>query len=108
MDNLHNPYPSRLVKQTLARECGLAVKTVTQLLKDARKRIGWTTLCSERFRGSRQKIVDTASRVFSPDDVPSSLASDLMFEFSAIRSSATRLLDSVVDDLGEWNLPTGR
>nr|AGS09220.1 a1 homeodomain mating type protein [Heterobasidion occidentale] len=61
LDNLHNPYPSPDVKSQLAQAHGLSSKAIGAWFKQVRQEIGWSTLSSEIFSGSRSKTTRAAS-----------------------------------------------
>jgi hypothetical protein len=70
---LHNPYPSKEKKATIAEESGSSSKDIDNWFINARRRIGWNKLRSKHFQNKRSMIVDAATRFFK--EVPQSLHS---------------------------------
>ncbi|KAI0082087.1 hypothetical protein K474DRAFT_1655422 [Panus rudis PR-1116 ss-1] len=66
--NLHNPYPSRVHRQTVARREGYSVEVVSDWFRTIRRLIGWDNVCQVHFAGSRDLMLDMARRVFIPDE----------------------------------------
>lgn len=66
--NIHNPYPSVDVRDTIARETGSARKDIDSWFVDARKRIGWNALRKKSFSNKRVDIVAAATSFFLQDD----------------------------------------
>ena len=68
LKNLHDPYPSNDVKQSIADSAGVDVRHINAWFKNARRRIHWTTISRTHFSGSRSETVDAAYRVFVAED----------------------------------------
>ena len=74
LSNLHNPYPSKETKATIAEESGSSSsKDVDNWFINIRRRIGWNKLRSKHFENKRSLIVDAATRFFK--EVPQALHS---------------------------------
>jgi C-terminal domain of homeodomain 1/Homeobox KN domain len=73
LSNLHNPYPSKETKTTIAEESGSSPKDVDNWFINVRRRIGWNKLRSKHFENKRSLIVDAATRFFK--EVPQALHS---------------------------------
>ena len=71
LSNLHNPYPSKEKKATIAEESGSSPKDIDNWFINARRRIGWNKLRSKHFQNKRSLIVDAATRFFK--EVPHAL-----------------------------------
>ena len=73
LSNLHNPYPSKETKATIAEESGSSPKDIGNWFINVRRRIGWNKLRSKRFENKRSLIVDAATCFFKK--VPQALNS---------------------------------
>ena len=73
LSNLHNPYPSKETKTTIAEESGSSPKDVDNWFINVRRRIGWNKLRSKHFENKRSLIVDAATRFFK--ELPQALHS---------------------------------
>ncbi|KAJ7110030.1 C-terminal domain of homeodomain 1-domain-containing protein [Mycena epipterygia] len=68
LKHLHNPYPSKDVKQKFADETGSTVERISDWFVDVRRRMGWTLLLREEFGRKRNDMIDAARRFYiSPD-----------------------------------------
>ena len=74
LSNLHNPYPSKEKKATIAEESGSSPKDIDSWFINVRRRIGWNKLRSKHFENKRSKIVNAATRFFK--EVPQALHPD--------------------------------
>ncbi|KAJ7492441.1 C-terminal domain of homeodomain 1-domain-containing protein [Mycena latifolia] len=70
LKHLHNPYPSKEVKQRFADETGTSIERVSDWFVDARRRMGWTRLLREEFYRKRSALVDAARRYYKIDGGP--------------------------------------
>ena len=70
---MHNPYPSKEAKATIAEESGSSSKDVDNWFINVRRRIGWNKLRSKHFENKRSLIVNAATRFFK--EVPQALHS---------------------------------
>lgn len=86
LSNLHNPYPSSDIKNTLARNAHAPRKDIDGWFVDVRKRIGWNALRKNYFSNRRADIVDAATRFFVQDDPKRPLSAVVELEFAAIES----------------------
>ncbi|KAF9015625.1 C-terminal domain of homeodomain 1-domain-containing protein [Cyathus striatus] len=91
LENLHNPYPSKDVRDVIARDAGCSRKDVDSWFIDARKRIGWNALRKSRFQNKRSDIIDAAHRFFIEDDPKRPLPSDVELQFATIQMLARDL-----------------
>ena len=64
LSNLHNPYPSKETKVSIAEESGSSTKDIDNWFINVRRRIGWNKLRSKHFENKRSLIVDAATRFF--------------------------------------------
>jgi Homeobox KN domain/C-terminal domain of homeodomain 1 len=64
LNNLHNPYPSKESRASIAQETDTSFKDVDNWFINVRKRIGWNKLRMKRYSNKRSKIVDAATRFF--------------------------------------------
>ena len=71
LSNLHNPYPSKETKASIAEESGSSPKDIDNWFIDVRRRIGWNKLRSKHFQNKRSMIVELATRFFK--EVPQAL-----------------------------------
>ena len=64
LKNLHNPYPSKKAKSSIALETGASLKDLDSWFISVRKRIGWNKLRLKHYANKRSKIVEAATRFF--------------------------------------------
>ena len=114
LDNLHNPYPTAEVKAQIAAASSCQVSSVNSWFVNARRRIGWATLCRERFSNCRADMLDAAYRVLVKEDSRRMLSPEVTHSFIAMKVAAEGLysstfarsafagdLDAVVKDMTE-------
>ena len=114
LDNLHNPYPTAEIKARIATASSCQVSSVSSWFINARRRIGWTTLCRERFSNCRADMIDAAYRALVEEDPQRTLSPELRHSFVAMKVAAEGLysstftrsafagdLDAVVKDMKE-------
>lgn len=90
--NLHDPYPSRREKASMAETSGVPIRTIETWFVNTRRRIGWTSLLDSHFQGSRALMVDTAHRVY--ENWGDGLVSeDVSQQFLRIRSTLMGLYE---------------
>lgn len=112
LNNLHNPYPTKGVKDSLSSKAGCNRSSIDAWFIDVRKRIGWNCLRKQQFSNKRVEIVDAATRFFIQQDSSRILDPNLGPEFVAIENAAKDLyagrygqstlaaqLDSAVKDM---------
>lgn len=87
LDNLHCPYPSASMRDSLAKESGSSRKAIDAWFVDVRKRIGWNSLRRFRFGGKKDDIIRAATLFFRENRGDSSLAS----EFASMELAARDL-----------------
>ncbi|RXW12008.1 hypothetical protein EST38_g13847 [Candolleomyces aberdarensis] len=95
--NLHNPYPSNAVKDSLSRRSGAPRKDIDGWFVDARRRIGWSSLRKKHFNNKRAEIVDAAKR-FNDGTSDPELPEAVENEFVAIEAAALRLIGRKVQE----------
>ncbi|KAF8153548.1 homeodomain protein [Pholiota molesta] len=102
LDNLHNPYPPKSIRNSICRQTGSSIKDLDAWFTDARKRIGWNQLRRTHFSNRREKIIDAATSFFkpspqflkldsSPDVFPLSKTDDYSMAFVEMEERAQRL-----------------
>ena len=91
LKNLHNPYPSKNTRETMAHTTGSDRKAIDSWFVDARKRIGWNTLRKQHFSNKRVDMVDAATRFFLHPDDKHPVDANLESEFAAIERRAKGL-----------------
>ncbi|KAJ2929388.1 hypothetical protein H1R20_g7713, partial [Candolleomyces eurysporus] len=95
--NLHDPYPSNAVKDSLSRRSGAPRKDIDGWFVDARKRIGWSSLRKKHFNNKRAEIVNAAKR-FNDGTPNPELPEAVENEFVAIEAAALRLIGRKVQE----------
>nr|AAZ20166.1 homeodomain mating-type protein [Coprinellus disseminatus] len=89
--NLHNPYPSREVRTSMATRTNSSKKGIDNWFLDARKRIGWNELRRNHFDNKQINIVDAAKRFFLNADPSRPLPLVVESEFAKIQLCAQEL-----------------
>ncbi|KAG6839539.1 hypothetical protein C0991_001777 [Blastosporella zonata] len=100
VENIHNPYPTTSVRDTIAQKSRATRKDVDNWFIDARKRIGWNTTRKIHFSNKRVDIVDAATRFYA-DDEKLTLGQDVELAFISIMKNAKDLYS---DKFGETPL----
>ncbi|KAL4070620.1 C-terminal domain of homeodomain 1-domain-containing protein [Scleroderma citrinum] len=116
LDNLHDPYPPREVKDGLVQSAGVSIHNVNAWFANARRRMGWTHICKSYFGGCRSDTVDAAFRALIKTDPNRSLPAEIVQAFVEMKVTAEGLyssaftksalagdLDVVVKDMSEEN-----
>ena len=114
VDNLHNPYPTAEAKARIAAASSCQVSSVSSWFTNARRRIGWTTLCREQFSNCKVDMFDAAYRALVEDDPHRTLSPALRHSFVKMKVVAEGLysstftrstfagdLDAIVKDMAE-------
>ncbi|KAG6380871.1 C-terminal domain of homeodomain 1-domain-containing protein [Boletus reticuloceps] len=96
LDNLHNPYPTTVVKTRIAAASSCQVSSVNSWFTNARRRIGWTTLCREIFSNCMADMLDAAYRALVEEDLQRVLSPELRHSFVAMRVAAEDLYSSTL------------
>lgn len=112
LDHLHNPYPTAEVKARIAAALSCQVASISSWFVNARRRIGWTTLCRERFSNCRADMIDAAYRALVKEDPQRALSPELRHSFVAMKVTVEGLysltfsrtafpadLDAIVKDM---------
>lgn len=68
LGNMHNPYPSTHIRESIAQKSGATRKDVDNWFIDTRKRIGWNDTRKTFFSNKRADIVDAATRFCANDE----------------------------------------
>nr|AAZ14949.1 homeodomain mating-type protein [Coprinellus disseminatus] len=89
--NLHNPYPSRAVRDAIARKTACPAKDVDAWFVDFRKRIGWSRLRFSRFGNRKADIVDAATRFYTGSEPLRPLDAVIESEFASIAATVEEL-----------------
>jgi hypothetical protein len=113
LDNLHDPYPSTRLRNSIAKDTASVRKDIDGWFIDARKRMGWNALRRLHFNNKGADIVDAATQFFIGDGPRRATENpNINLEFVAIETRAKALysdkffqsdlavkLDTVVADL---------
>jgi C-terminal domain of homeodomain 1/Homeobox KN domain len=91
LKNLHNPYPSNEVKESLSRSTGASIKQINAWFINVRRRVGWTALSRKHFDGSYTETVDAAYRAFVKEDPKRPLLYTVLSEFETLKVAAEDL-----------------
>ena len=94
LENLHNPYPTAEIKTQIATASSCHVSSINSWFANARRRIGWTTLCRERFSNCRADMIDAAYRALVEEDPRGMLSPELRHSFVTIKMAAEGLYSS--------------
>ena len=114
LNNLHNPYPTAEVKTRMAAASSCQVSSINSWFINVRRRIGWTTLCRERFSNCRADMIDAAYRALVKEDSQRMLSPEVTHSFIVMKATTEGLysstfarsafagdLDGVVKDMTE-------
>jgi hypothetical protein len=91
LKNLHDPYPSNEVKNSIARSTNTPQKHINTWFINTRRKIGWTTLARRHFSNSRSETVDAAYRALVKEDPKRPLESNIMMDFMTLKLAAESL-----------------
>lgn len=94
LNNLHNPYPTAEVKTRMAADSSCQVSSINSWFINARRRIGWTTLCRERFSNCRADMIDAAYRALVKEDSQRMLSPEVTHSFIVMKAAAEGLYSS--------------
>lgn len=89
--NLHNPYPSRAVRKTLAHQAGVTAFEIKEWFREVRRHVGWIDLCRNRFSSSRVFIVNAATQALVAEDPSHPLPIELQVEFLTLQGRIENL-----------------
>nr|AAZ20160.1 homeodomain mating-type protein [Coprinellus disseminatus] len=89
--NIHNPYPSRDVRSSMAAQTNSSKKDIDSWFLDARKRIGWNDMRRKHFGNKQIDIVNAAKRFFLDIDPSHPLPQVVESEFAGIQLRALEL-----------------
>ncbi|KIO08615.1 hypothetical protein M404DRAFT_997538 [Pisolithus tinctorius Marx 270] len=96
LENIHNPYPSTQFKACVANTHRCSQNSVNTWFINARRRIGWTSLCREQFHNCRTDALDAAYRALIRPDPARPLPTATIQAFAAIKANAEGLYSSMV------------
>ncbi|KAF8078876.1 C-terminal domain of homeodomain 1-domain-containing protein [Lyophyllum atratum] len=102
LENLHNPYPSKETRISIALESSSDRKCVDAWFIETRKRIGWNKLRKQHF-SKRVDIVDAATRFFVREDEKRPVDPTVELEFAGLQK---RVRDLYADRFVESTLAT--
>ncbi|KZT02449.1 uncharacterized protein LAESUDRAFT_752159 [Laetiporus sulphureus 93-53] len=103
LDNLHNPYPSKEVKQWLARNSGVPIRSVDTWFINVRQRIGWTAVSQKFCHGRHADMLEAAHRAYRGGDLSLLPLSEAVLEaFAEIQSIAVKLY---LEKLADCDIP---
>jgi Homeobox KN domain/Mating-type protein beta 1 len=91
LKNLHDPYPSNKVRQSICAQTSTSLKQVTSWFLSIRRRIGWTALARKHFANNRSETLDAAYRALVQDDPKRPLDSKIVSEFMELKGVAESL-----------------
>lgn len=91
LQNLHNPYPSKEVRNVISSQTGSPRTAIDTWFIDVRKRIGWNALRRKQFSNKRIEIVESASQFFLHPNPDRPLDSDVAIAFATIETCAKDL-----------------
>ncbi|KAH7930421.1 hypothetical protein BV22DRAFT_1124925 [Leucogyrophana mollusca] len=114
LKNIHNPYPSPEVKNSIARTTNSQLTSINAWFINVRRRMGWTALCREHFHNCRADALDAAYRALVQEDPKRKLepqighafmqvkvAAEGLYSASFTKSALAGKLDAVVKDMTE-------
>ncbi|KAG6380870.1 C-terminal domain of homeodomain 1-domain-containing protein [Boletus reticuloceps] len=94
LKNIANPYPSLAVKTSLAQQHNCTLSAVNTWFINARRRIGWTTLCRDYFHNCRADALDAACRALVDEDPDRPLPPNVVHAFVGVKATADSLYSS--------------
>ncbi|OCH94670.1 hypothetical protein OBBRIDRAFT_884468 [Obba rivulosa] len=92
--HLHDPYPSKAVREAIARSSQVDTDVVSRWFKAIRAQIGWNASRTHRFQGSRNKIVRAAHQAFANSGGSCDLADEDLEAFMAMKAKVLSLMES--------------
>ncbi|KAF8846028.1 hypothetical protein BDN67DRAFT_1064535 [Paxillus ammoniavirescens] len=95
LSNLHNPYPSMEAKTEISRSTGCSMLSLNSWFANARRRMGWTELCRDRFRNCKADAADAAYRALVKEDPQRPLDPELIHAFMVMKVTAEGLYSSM-------------
>lgn len=94
LENVTNPYPSSVVKTSLAQRHNYSLSAVNSWFVNARRRMGWTALCRDYFNNCRADALDAAHRALINEDPNRPLSPDVIHAFVRVKVAAEDLYSS--------------
>ncbi|THV07549.1 hypothetical protein K435DRAFT_260958 [Dendrothele bispora CBS 962.96] len=96
LDNLHNPYPTVSLRETLSADVGWSRKSLDNWFIDARKYIGWNAL-RKKFK-TRKALIEAATRYFKKSQEGKLLTGVHSVELEAMAYRAKTMFDDESED----------
>ena len=94
LENLHNPYPTAEIKARIAAASSCQISSVSSWFVNARRRVGWMSVCREHFSNCRTDMMDAAYRALVEEDPQRMLSPELRHRFIAMKVAAEGLYPS--------------
>jgi hypothetical protein len=89
--HLDNPYPSNILKASIASNAGVPLRAVTDWFQSIRRHIGWASFCKKRFLGYRSLIIAAAKTFFAHKDEDTALPLDVVSAFLTMKEKLDSL-----------------
>nr|AAZ14916.1 mating-type homeodomain protein [Coprinellus disseminatus] len=96
--NLHNPYPSSKVKESMALQTGSPRKDIDHWFSEARKRVGWGDIRRKHFNNKQAGVVDAARRFFLDTDPSQPLPQVVESAFASVQLRAQELYSAKLEE----------
>ncbi|KAF8140605.1 C-terminal domain of homeodomain 1-domain-containing protein [Boletus edulis] len=96
LENIANPYPSPTVKASLVQRYNSPLSAINSWFINARRRIGWTTLCRNHFNNCRADALDAAYRALVKEDPNRQLPAHITHAFISVKAAAEELYSSTL------------
>ncbi|KAH6873965.1 mating-type protein beta 1-domain-containing protein [Coprinopsis sp. MPI-PUGE-AT-0042] len=95
LDNLANPYPTKMKKESIAQESKCNKKDIEAWFTETRKRIGWSALRREFFNNKQADILAAAKCFFNDAGIVSfPYPPAVEMAFARVEANAKNLYDS--------------
>nr|AAZ20151.1 homeodomain mating-type protein [Coprinellus disseminatus] len=98
LGNLHNPYPSSKVKESMALQTGSPRKDIDHWFSEARKRVGWGDIRRKHFNNKQAGVVDAARRFFLDTDPSQPLPQVVESAFASVQLRAQELYSAKLEE----------
>nr|AOC97528.1 HD1 protein [Volvariella volvacea] len=96
VSNLHNPYPTKKVKQAISTQCQCPEKDIDAWFVDVRRRIGWNKI-RKILNNKRDATVAAASQFFGKTNTSMPLDPATIMAFSKMKKIAQSLYSKHVE-----------
>ncbi|EGN93158.1 hypothetical protein SERLA73DRAFT_156557 [Serpula lacrymans var. lacrymans S7.3] len=94
LKNLHNPYPAKDVKESIANNTNTSFENVSAWFTNVRRRMGWTAVCRQHFHNCRADALDAAYRALVKEDPKRELTPNIVHAFMVVKVAAEGLYSS--------------